>query len=163
MYFVWFAILGVVIVVAMVLVYNLIIKKRSSKKAKDIFQIITAVLISIVGGGVGFFLAFLVGEGLMEGFSIEIANIVGFGVVSIYNFIVCLFIGRFCPKSIWFAGFLINILVWYVLISNLIGPGGYVEWWYMYAAMVIFAFAGSFVGSILLRKKPKQLDTAQKE
>lgn len=153
----------IIVVVAMVLINNLIIKKRSSKKVKDIFRLIIAVLISILCGGVGFFLAFLIGEGLMEVLSEKIAMLVTFGGVSIYNFIVCLFIGRFYPKSIWFAGLLINILVWVVLITNLRGPGGFVVWWYGWTALVIFAFAGSFVGSILLRKKPKQLDTVQKE
>jgi len=152
-----------IIIVAMVLINNLIIKKRSSKKVKDIFQIIIAVIISILCGGVGFFLSFLIGEGLMEVLSDEISMLLTFIGVSIYNFIVCLFIGRFYPKSIWFTGFLINIIVWYVLIANLRGPGGFVEWWYGWTALVIFAFAGSYVGSILLRKKPKQLDTAQKE
>ena len=158
-FFIWFAIFVVVIIVAMVLINNLIIKKSSSKKVKDIFPIVVAVLISILAGGVGFFLSFLIGEGLMEVLSEKIAILLMFGGVSIYNFIVCLFIGRFCPKSIWFAGFLINILVWVVLITNLRESGGFVDLWYGWTALVIFAFAGSFVGSILLRKKPKQLDT----
>ena len=162
-FFVWFVILVVVIIVAMVLINNLIIKKSSSKKVKDIFRLIIAVLISITCGGVGFFLAFLIGEGLMGVLSEGIGNLVTFGSVSIYNFIVCLFIGRFYTKSIWFAGLLINIIVWSVLIGNLRGPGGFVDLWYGWTALVIFALAGSFVGSILLRKKSKQLDTAQKE
>ena len=62
-YFFAFVILIVVIIIAMILINNLIIKKRPSKKAKDIFSIITAVLISILAGGVGFFLTFLIGEG----------------------------------------------------------------------------------------------------
>jgi len=159
-FFIWFAIFVVVIIVAMVLINNLIIKKSSSKKVKAIFPIIIAVLISILAGGVGFFLSFLIGEGLMEVLSEKIAILLMFGGVSIYNFIVCLFIGRFCPKSIWFAGFLINILVWVVLITNLRESGGFVDLWYGWTALVIFAFAGSLVGSILLRKKPKQLATA---
>ncbi len=159
-FFIWFAIFVVVIIVAMVLINNLIIKKSSSKKVKAIFPIVIAVLISILAGGVGFFLSFLIGEGLMEVLSEKIAILLMFGGVSIYNFIVCLFIGRFCPKSIWFAGFLINILVWVVLITNLRESGGFVDLWYGWTALVIFAFAGSLVGSILLRKKPKQLATA---
>ena len=162
-YFFAFVILIVVIIIAMILIKNLIIKKRPSKKAKDIFSIITAVLISILAGGVGFFLTFLIGEGLMEVLSEKITMLLTFGGVSIYNFIVCLFIGKFYPKSIWFTGFIINILAWSVLIMNLRGPGGFVDWWYGWTALIVFAFAGSFVGSILLRKKPKQLDTAQKE
>jgi len=159
-FFIWFAIFVVVIIVAMVLINNLIIKKSSSKKVKAIFPIIIAVLISILAGGVGFFLSFLIGEGLMEVLSEKIAILLMFGGVSIYNFIVCLFIGRFCPKSIWFAGLLVNILVWVVLITNLRESGGFVDLWYGWTALVIFAFAGSLVGSILLRKKPKQLATA---
>jgi hypothetical protein len=162
-YFFAFVILIVVIIIAMILINNLIIKKRPSKKVKDIFSIITAVLISILAGGVGFFLTFLIGEGLMEVLSEKITMLLTFGGVSIYNFIVCLFIGKFYPKSIWFAGLLINIIVWSVLIGNLRGPGGFIDWWYGWAALAVFAFAGSFVGSILLRKKPKQLDTTQKE
>src|SRR4030065_105749 len=81
-------------------------------------------------------------------------------MVLIYNLIVCLFIGRFCPKSIWFAGFLINILVWVVLITNLRESGGFVDLWYGWTALVVFAFVGSVVGLILSRKKRNQLDTA---
>ena len=117
----------IIVIVAMVLINNLIIQKRSSKKLKDIFPIIIAVLISILAVGAGFFLTFLVGEGLMEVLSNKIVMLLTFGGVSIYNFIVCLFIVRFCPKSIWFAGFLINILVWGVLITNL---RGFVDEWY---------------------------------
>lgn len=156
-FFIWFVILVVVIIVAMVLINNLIIKKSSSKKVKDIFRLIIAVLISITCGGVGFFLAFLIGEGLMGVLSEGIGNLVTFGSVSIYNFIVCLFIGKFYPKSIWFAGLLINIIVWSVLIGNLRGPGGFVDLWYGWTTLIILAFVGSFVGSILLSKKPKKL------
>ena len=99
----------------------------------------------------------------MELLSEKITMLLTFGGVSIYNFIVCLFIGRSCPKSIWFAGFLINIIVWSVLINNLRGSGGFIDWWYGWVALVVFAFAGSFVGSILLSEKPKQLDATQKE
>ena len=154
-FFLVFVIVVVVIIVAMLLINNLIIKKRSSKKVTDIFQLFVAILISILAGGVGYFLTFLIGEGLMEVLSDKIVMLLTFGGVSIYNFIVCLFIGRFYPKSIWFAGFLINILLWSVLIRNLMGPGGFVDLWYGWAALVVFAFVGSFVGSILLSKKAK--------
>ena len=162
-YFLVFVIAVVVIIIAMVLINNLIIKKRSSNKAKDIFRLIIAIIISIMAGGVGFFLTFLIGEGLSESLSDKIAMLLTFGGISIYNFIVCLFIGKFYPKSIWFAVFLINIIVWFVLIANLRESGGFVDLWYGWTAMVVFAFAGSFVGSILLSTKPKQIDTTQKE
>jgi len=126
-------------------------------KVKDNFRLITAVLISILCGVVGFFLSFLIGEGLMEILSDEIAMLLMFVGISIYNFIICLFIGKFYPKSIWFAGFLINIIVWSALIGNLRGPGGFVDLWYGWITLVILAFVGSFVGSILLSKKPKKI------
>lgn len=116
-----------------------------------------AVLISILGGAMGFFLSFLIGEGLMEIFDDKMAMLLMFIGVSIYNFIVCLFIGRFYPKSIWFAGFLINIIVWGALIGNLKGPGGFVDLWYGWTALVILAFAGSFIGSVLLRKEAGEI------
>ena len=125
-------------------------------KVKDNFRLIIAILISILCGVVGFFLSFLIGEGLMEVLSDELAMLLMFVGVSIYNFIICLFIGRFYPKSIWFAGFLINIIVWIALIGNPRGPGGFVDLWYGWTALVILAFVGSFVGSILLSKKPKK-------
>ena len=158
-YFLAFVVVIVVIIVVMILINNLVIKKISSNKAKDIFRLIIAIIISILSGGVGFFLTFALGEGLSEGLGLsdKIVMLLTFGGVSIYNFIVCLFIGRFYSKSIWFAGFLINIIVWFVIISNLRESGGFVDLWYGWTAMVVFAFAGSFVGSILLRKKPKTL------
>ena len=155
-----FVILVIVIIVAMVLINNLIIKKSSSDKTKDIFRLIIAIIISIVAGGVGFFLSFAIGEGLMEVLSEKITMLITFGSISIYNFIVCLFIGRFYPKSIWFSWFLINIIVWVVLITNPRESGGFVDLWWGWTALVVFAFIGSVVGSILLRKKQKQLDTA---
>lgn len=155
-----FAVIVVVIIIALVLINNLIIKKSSSDKSKGIFRLILAIIISIVAGGVGFFLTFALGEGLMEVLSEKITMLITFGGVSIFNFIVCLFIGRFYPKSIWFAWFLINIIVWVVLISNPRGSGGFVDLWWGWTALVVFAFVGSVVGSILLRKKQKQLDTA---
>jgi hypothetical protein len=80
------------------------------------------------------------------------AMLLMFLCVSIYNFIICLFLGRLSPNSIWFAGFLINVIVWVVLIGNLRGPGGFVDLWYGWTALILFAFIGSFIGSILLRK-----------
>jgi ABC-type multidrug transport system permease subunit len=38
--------------------------------------------------------------------------------------------------------------------------GGFVDLWWGWTALVIFAFVGSVVGSTILRKKQKQLDTA---
>jgi len=155
-----FVVIVVVIIIAIVLINNLIIKKRSSDKTKSIFRLIIAIIISLVAGGVGFFLSFALGEGLMEVLSEKITMLITFTGVSIFNFIVCLFIGRFYPKSIWFAWFLINIIVWVVLITNPRESGGFVDLWWGWTALVVFAFVGSVVGSILLRKKPKQLDTA---
>jgi len=159
-YFFAFAIVVVVIIIAAVLINNLIIEKRQSDKTKGIFRLIIAIIISIVAGGVGFFLSFAIGEGLMEVLSEKIAMLITFAGVSIFNFIVCLFIGRFYPKSIWFSWFLINIIVWVVLITNPRESGGFVDLWWGWTALVVFAFIGSVVGSILLRKKQKQLDTA---
>ena len=155
-----FVIVVVFIIVALVLINNLIIKKSSSGKTKDIFRLIIAIIISIVAGGVGFFLSFAIGEGLMEVLSEKITMLITFGSISIYNFIVCLFIGRFYPKSIWFARFLVNIIVWVVIITNLRESGGFVDLWWGWTAMIVFAFVGSVIGSILLRKKPKQIDTS---
>ena len=161
--FLIFAVVVIVILIVLILINNLIIKKISSDKAKDIFKLIIAIITSIVAGGVGFFLSFAIGEGLMEVLSEKITMLITFSAVSIFNFIVCLFIGRFYPKSIWFSWFLINIIVWVVLITNPRESGGFVDLWWGWTALVIFAFVGSVVGSIFLRKKPKQLDTAQKE
>lgn len=155
-----FAVIAILTIVSMILIYNLIIKKSSSDKTKGIFRLIMAIVLSIVAGGVGFFLSFAIGEGLMEGLSEKIAMIITFGTVSIYNFIICLFIGRFYPKSIWFAWFLTNIIVWTVIITNPRELGGFIDLWWGWTALVIFAFVGSVVGLLLSRKKPKQLDTA---
>jgi hypothetical protein len=159
-YFFAFAIVVIAIIIAAVLINNLIIKKRQSDKTKGIFRLIIAIIISIVAGGVGFFLSFALGEGLMEVLSEKITMLITFAGVSIFNFIVCLFIGRFYPKSIWFAWFLINIIVWSVIIMNPTESGGFVDLWWGWTALVIFAFVGSVVGSTILRKKQKQLDTA---
>jgi hypothetical protein len=121
-------------------------------KRKDKSRLIASVLISIVCGVLGFFLSFLIGEGLMEVIGNIMAMLLMFLCVSIYNFIICLFLGRLSPNSIWFAGFLINVIVWVVLIGNLRGPGGFVDLWYGWTALILFAFIGSFIGSILLRK-----------
>ena len=159
-YFLVFAIVVIVIIIAAVLINNLIIKKRQSDKTKGIFRLVIAIIISIIAGGVGFFLSFALGEGLMEVLSEKIAMLITFAGVSIYNFIVCLFIGRFYPKSIWFAWFLTNIIVWTVIITNPRESGGFIDLWWGWTALVVFAFIGSVVGLLLSRKKPKQLDTA---
>jgi hypothetical protein len=158
--FLLFAVVAILIIVSMILIYNLIIKRSSSDKTKGIFRLIMAIILSIVAGGVGFFLSFAIGEGLMEGLSEKIAMLITFGTVSIYNFIVCLFIGKFYPKSIWFAWFLVNIIVWTVIITNPRESGGFIDLWWGWTALVVFAFVGSVVSLIFSRKKPKQLDTA---
>ncbi len=157
-----FAVVAILTIVSMILIYNLIIKKSSSIKTKGIFRLIMAIIFSIVAGGVGFFLSFAIGEGLMEVLSEKITMLITFGTVSIFNFIVCLFIGRFDPKSIWFSWFLVNIIVWTVIITNLRESGGFVDLWWGWTALLIFAFVGSIVGLLLSRKKRNQLDTTQK-
>ena len=121
-------------------------------------SVIKAVVILILFGLVGFFLTFFLGEGIFVENELAL-----FASLSFYNFIVCLFIGRYCPKSVRFGGLLINIIVWVVLIGNLRGQGGFVDLWYGWTGMVISAYAGSFVGSLLSKKKPKQVDTSLKE
>jgi hypothetical protein len=83
-----------------------------------------------------------------------------FASISIYNFIVCLFIARAYPRSICFAGFFINTLAWVVLVLD---AGMFVRLWHVLAAFIIFGYAGSLVGLVLPRKKRKQADTDQKE
>jgi hypothetical protein len=127
--------------------------------SKDTASVLRAVAISFLFGVLGFFLTFFLGEVIFANTN-EPAL---FASLSLYNFIVCLFITKAYPKSIWFAGFLINIMVWGVLISNLRGPGGFVDLWYGWTAMVIFAYAGSFVGLVLSRRKRKQVDANQEK
>ena len=149
-YFVIFLFVGVLVIAAISLFTN-----PKTKRSKDIISIIKAAVISILFGIVGFFLAFFLGEGIFP--ENELALIAS---LSIYNFIVCLFIGRAYPKSIWFAGFLINILVWYVLVLNI---EEFVRGWYGWTALIVTAYAGSFVGAKFFRKKTKQVDTNPKE
>jgi hypothetical protein len=98
----------------------------------------------------------------MEVLNEKITMLITFGAVSVYNFIVCLFIGKFYPKSIWFSWFLINIIVWSVIIMNPRESGGFVDLWWGWTALLVFAFVGSVVGLLLSRKKRNQLDTIQK-
>jgi small basic protein len=125
--------------------------------SKDIVSMTKAkaVVISILFGVVGIILAFTLDEGIFPENKLAF-----FACLSISNFIVCLFITRAYPKSIWFAGFFINIIMWTALIFNI---KEFVREWYGWTAMVIFAYAGSFVGLVLSRKKRKQVDTDQKE
>jgi len=137
--------------------------KGGSMQLKDKKRLVISILISIVCGIAGFFLSFLIGEGLMEVLSDEISMLLMFTGIAIYNFLICLAIGRFYSKSIWFAGFLINIIVWAALIGNPKGQGGFFDLWYGWLTLIIFAFAGSFIGSMILRKKQKQSFAVQKE
>ena len=131
-----------------------------TRRSKDIVSIIKAAVISILFGGVGFFLTFFIGEGIFAENEFAL-----YASISIYNFFVCLFITRAYPKSIWFAGFFINILTWFIIAGSI--PSRFVNTdfrqLYELAALVIFAYAGSFVGLVLSRKKRKQVDTDQKE
>lgn len=126
-----------------------------TKRSKDIVSSIKAAAISILFGAVGFFLAFALGEGIFAENELAL-----FASLSIYNFIICLFIGRAFPKSIWFAGLFINIIVWSVLFLNI---EEFVRVWYGWTALIVTAYAGSLVGLILYRKKTKQVDTNPKE
>jgi hypothetical protein len=135
--------------------------KRSKDIAKDIVSNKRATEISILFGVVGLFLSSLLfGLGISDTSPFPITELELFASISIYNFIVCLFITRAYPKSIWFAGSFINILAWVVLVLDM---GMFIRIWYVFAAFVIFAYAGSFVGLVLSRKKRKQVDTDQKE
>jgi hypothetical protein len=135
--------------------------KRSKDTAKDIVSNEKATRISILFGVVGLFLSFfLFGLGISDTSPFPITQFELFASISIYNFIACLFITRAYPASIRFAGFFINILAWGVFVLNV---GMFTRIWYVFAAFVIFAYAGSFVGLVLSRKKRKQVDTDQKE
>jgi len=81
-----------------------------------------------------------------------------FASLSFYNFIVCLLLGWYYPKSIWFAGLLANILVWSVLFTNM---EEFTRVWHGWTALIISAYAGSFIGSVFFRKK--QTSVNQKE
>ena len=69
---------------------------------------------------------------------------------------------QFYPKSIWFAWFLTNIIVWTVIITNPRESGGFIDLWWGWTALVVFAFVGSVVGLLLSKKRSKQLDTAKR-
>ncbi|MHB1346779.1 MAG: hypothetical protein ACYCXK_04735 [Candidatus Humimicrobiaceae bacterium] len=164
MIFMAFALLIIaVLVIAMILVNKLFIRETSSKKTKDIFSLIVAIIMSVIAGVIGFFLTFLIGEGLMEVISEKSMLIFTYGGMAVYNFIVCLFIGRFYPKSIWFAGFLVNIIVWAVIISNFSGSGGFIDLWYGWTPLIVFAFAGSFVGFLISKKRTSHPFREEKE
>ena len=110
-------------------------------------SIIRAVVILIVFGLVGIFLTFFLSEGIFVENELAL-----FASLSFYNFIVCLFITRACPKSVWFGGLLINIVVWSVLFLDI---EEFVRVWYGWAALIVTAYAGSLVGLMLYRKKTK--------
>jgi hypothetical protein len=131
------------------------INPRTKRSKKDIVSSIKAAAISILFGIVGFFLAFALGEGIFAENELAL-----FACLSIYNFIVCLFIGRAFPKSILFTGLIINIIVWSVLFLNI---EEFVRVWYGWTALIVTAYAGSLVGLMLYRKKTKQIDTNPKE
>ena len=122
-------------------------------RVKDKKRLIIAISISFFCGIIGFCLAFYIGNWLMPVLGDEMAMLLMFVCVSIYNFIICLAIGRFYSKSVWFTGFLINIIVWAALFGNLKGSGGFVDLWYGWLALIVIAFTGSFIGSIILRNK----------
>lgn len=132
-----------------------------TKRSKGIVSVIEPAVISILFGGGGFYLTFVLGEGVFPENMLAL-----FACISIYNFIVCLFITRAYPKSIWFAGFFINIWVWFSIIVAILARFANVEdprELYAAAPLVIFAYAGSFVGLVLSRKKRKQVDTTDQK
>ena len=127
--------------------------KGGNMQVKDKKRLIISIFISIACGIAGFFMSFLIGEGLMEVLNDEMAMILMFVGIAIYNFTICMFIGRFYSKSIWFAGFLINIIVWAALFGNLRGQGGFVDLWYGWITLIVFAFVGSYIGLMILKKR----------
>jgi len=132
-----------------------------TKRSKGIVSVIESAIIPILFGGGGFFLTLVLGEEVFY----ENNMLALFACISIYNFIVCLFITRAYPKSIWFAGFSINIWMWFSIIVAILARFANIEdpcELYVAAPLVIFAYAGSFVGLVLSRKKRKQVDTDQK-
>jgi hypothetical protein len=153
-----FAAAAILTVIVLMLLYNLIIKKSSSDRTKGIFRLVTAIILSIIAGSIGFFLTFAMGEGLMEVLNEKTTMLITFGTVSIYNLIVCLFIGMFYPKSIWFSWFLTNSIVWSVIIMNPRESGGFVDLWWGWTALLVLAFIGSAVGLLLTRKKQKRIN-----
>ena len=126
---------------------------RGVMKKKDKSRLIASGIISVASGVMGFFLSFLIGEGLMEVVSNEMAIFWMFICMSVFNFITCLLLARLSPNSIWFAALSINIIVWVVLVGNLRGAGGFVDLWYGWAALILFAFLGSFTGIMSLKRK----------
>ena len=153
-----FVIVAVIIIVALFLINNFIIRKNSTDKAKNIFRIIISIIVSLIAGGIGFFLTFALGEGLMGIIDERTTMSITITFISVFNFVACLFIGRFYYRSIWFAWFLINPFVWLVLIINPAGSGGFIDLWWGWAAFVIFAFIGSLTGFLISRKKSKKPD-----
>lgn len=148
-YFLAFAIIAVILIAIMILINSLIIRKSPLDKVKNVFRLILSIILSLVAGGIGFFLTFALGEGLMGVLSEKITMLITFCGVSIFNFIVCLFIGRFYFKSIWFAWVFVNIIVWVVIIMN---PEEFIDSWWGWTALVIFAFIGSIAGLLISRK-----------
>jgi hypothetical protein len=156
-YFLVFLAVVVIILMTFILIYNLSVKKKPQDKPKNIFRLLLAFIISLIAGGFGFFIIFALGEGLAEVLKNKVSDaiqgLITFGGVSIYNFIVCLFIGKFYSRSIWFAWFLINPIVWLVLFTNFNHSGGFIDLWWAWTALLIFAFLGSCIGLILSKRK----------
>lgn len=148
-----FLIAVIILITALLLINNFFIRNNASEKAKNILKIITSIVISLIAGGAGFFLTFALGEGLMEIIKENVSMPITFGAVSVFNFIVCLFIGMFYSRSIWFAWFLVNPIVWLVLITNPTSSGGFTDLWWGWTLLVVSAFIGSLAGFLISRKK----------
>jgi len=156
LFFLIFLIAAIAITAAIITINHLVIRK-SSARTKGIFRIIIAIAAALIAGGIGFFFTFALGEGLGQALDNKlpagILMLITFGAVSIFNFVLCLLIGKFYSKSIWFAWFLINPIVWLVIIMNPREAGGLLDLWWGWTALIVFAFAGSVAGLLLSRKK----------
>jgi hypothetical protein len=145
-----------VIIVGVVALMN-----HRTKKPEDIVSDRKAIRISMLFGLAGLVLSSLLfGLGIADTSPFPVTQLELFAVISAYDFLVCLFIARAYPRSIWFAGFFVNTLAWVILVLD---AGMFVRLWYVLAAFVIFGYAGSLVGLLLPAKKRKQTDTDQEE
>jgi hypothetical protein len=153
------------LLLAVMIIGAVALTNRRSKGSQDVPEDIVsnkkAAKVSIEFGLAGLLLSgFLFGLGISDTSPFPITQFELFASISIYDFIVCLFITRAYPGSIGFAGFFINILTWLILVLDV---RMFIAIWYVFAAFVIFAYAGSFVGLVLSRKKGRQVDTDQEE
>ncbi|MHB8106194.1 MAG: hypothetical protein ACYDH4_02000 [Candidatus Cryosericum sp.] len=132
-----------------------------TEKREDVVSDRKAIRISMLFGLAGLVLSSLLfGLGIADTSPFPLTQLELFAVISAYNFLVCLFIARAYPRSIWFAGFFVNMLAWVVFVLD---AGMFVRLWHVLAAFVIFGYGGSLVGLLVPGKKRKQADTDQEE